>query len=107
MVLDKISTFASFVPQFTSINVVFCQKNKDNNNGNIRIMKLMIMMNGVKSSKCRRLKTFLFNLGHSFCKFCKQKSRLINDIVKFRMAFLFSTIFLKLKLNRDNFVLVD
>lgn len=58
MMLDKIVTFASFVPQFTPINVLFCQKNKDNNNGNIRIMKLMIMMNDVKSSKCGRLKHF-------------------------------------------------
>lgn len=58
MMLDKIVTFASFVPQFTSINVLLCQKNKDNNNGNIRIMKLMIMMNDVKSLKCGRLKHF-------------------------------------------------
>ena len=58
MVLDKIVIFASLVPQFTPINVVFCQKNKNNNNGNIRIMKLMIMMNDGKSSTCERLKHF-------------------------------------------------
>ena len=90
MVLDNLTNFASFVSQFTPINVVFCQKNKDNINGNIRMMKLMIMINDVKSSKCRRLKHFspvfwigrctfytinavtkadCHNLGHPLCKF--------------------------------------
>ena len=57
MELDNLAMYASFVPQFTPVSVVFCQKIKDNNNGNIRMMKLMIIID-VNSSKCGRLKHF-------------------------------------------------
>ena len=58
MVLDNLAMDASFVPQFTPVSIVFCQKIRDKNNGNIRMMKLMIIMNDVNSSKGGRLKHF-------------------------------------------------